>query len=56
AAAPVIIDIPEPNRFALALVERHGMALEFESARMYRGRAPVLPLDEIYGITTFELG
>ena len=41
---------------AWRLVERHGMALEFETARMYRGRAPDLPLDEIYGITTFELG
>ncbi len=56
AAAPVIIDVPEPNPFARALVERHGMALEFETARMYRGRAPDLPLDEFFGITTFELG
>jgi hypothetical protein len=28
----------------------------FETARMYRGRAPDLPLDRIFGITTFELG
>jgi len=28
----------------------------FEAARMYRGPAPDLPLEHIYGITTFELG
>jgi hypothetical protein len=28
----------------------------FETARMYKGSAPVLPLDNIFGVTTFELG
>lgn len=54
--ARVFLDPPEPNRDAIALAERHGMEPVFETARMYRGPAPDLPLDRIYGITTFELG
>ncbi|MBM6594305.1 GNAT family N-acetyltransferase [Microvirga pudoricolor] len=53
---PVFLDLPEPNRDAVALAERHGLAPVFETARMYRGRDPRLPLSKIYGITTFELG
>jgi hypothetical protein len=38
------------------LGERYGFRPVFETARMYRGPEPSLPLDRIYGITTFELG
>lgn len=54
--APLWIDPPEPNRAAVALAERYGLTPVFETARMYRGVAPALPLGNIYGITTFELG
>ena len=53
---PVFIDIPAPNSHAKALVERYGMTSVFPTARMYRGHAPVLPLERIYGLTTLELG
>lgn len=53
---PLFLDPPEPNAFAVALARRHGLAPVFETARMYRGPAPVLPLPHIYGITSFELG
>jgi ribosomal protein S18 acetylase RimI-like enzyme len=53
---PLYLDLPEPNERALTLAERHGMSLVFETARMYKGPAPELPLERIYGITTFELG
>lgn len=53
---PLFLDTPEPNPAALALACRHGLAPVFETARMYCGPAPALPLDKIYGITTFELG
>jgi GNAT superfamily N-acetyltransferase len=53
---PVFLDCPEPNRSAMELATRHGMKPVFETARMYRGPAPSLRLDHIYGITTFELG
>lgn len=52
----VHLDPPEPNAAARALAEAHGLSPVFETARMYRGPAPALPLDEIWGITTFELG
>jgi hypothetical protein len=53
---PVFLDCPEPNRSATDLATRHGLSPVFETARMYRGPAPDLPLSRIYGITTFELG
>jgi GNAT superfamily N-acetyltransferase len=53
---PVFLDVPEPNREAVALAERYGLAPVFETARMYRGAIPTLPLKRIAGITTFELG
>ncbi|WP_426168349.1 GNAT family N-acetyltransferase [Pseudoduganella sp. R-34] len=56
AGEPVFLDVPEPNAAAVALAERHGMHACFETARMYTGEDPGLPLAQQYGITTFELG
>lgn len=53
---PVFLDIPVCNQAALQLVEQHQMQKVFETARLYRGAAPQLPLEKIYGITSFELG
>src|SRR4051794_38014442 len=53
---PVFLDIPEPNPAARALAARHGLAPVFETARMYRGPDPQLPLPRIFGTTTLELG
>jgi GNAT superfamily N-acetyltransferase len=50
------LDPPMVNPAAVALAERHGLTPVFETARMYKGAAPALPLDRIYGITSFELG
>ncbi|WP_235975121.1 GNAT family N-acetyltransferase [Stappia albiluteola] len=52
----VILDIPEPNAGAQALAERYELSPVFETARMYKGKPPKLPLERIFGITTFELG
>jgi Acetyltransferase (GNAT) domain/Acetyltransferase (GNAT) family len=52
----VFLDCPEPNRSATDLAERYGLSPVFETARMYRGAAPDLPLARTFGITTFELG
>ena len=52
----LVLDVPEPHHAAVALAERHGMAPVFETARMYRGSDPGLPLHLVFGITTFELG
>ena len=52
----VYLDTPEPNAAAQSLAQKYKMQAMFETRRMYRGAAPGLPLNEIYGITTFELG
>ncbi|NTV66498.1 MAG: GNAT family N-acetyltransferase [Chlorobaculum sp.] len=54
--SPIFLDIPEVNPAALELVQRHKMSVVFETARMYKGAAPQLPVERIYGVTTFELG
>jgi len=52
----VFLDIPEVNPAALDLVRRYSMTVVFETARMYKGRIPELPLNRIFGVTSFELG
>lgn len=52
----VSIDVPEKNVSAVHLAEFAGLFPAFETARMYRGTPPTLPLERTYGITTFELG
>jgi len=53
---PVFLDLPEPNADAVLMATEAGMAPAFETARMYAGPAPALPIGHIYGITSFELG
>ncbi|MBE9068230.1 GNAT family N-acetyltransferase [Leptolyngbya cf. ectocarpi LEGE 11479] len=53
---PFYLDVPATNGEAIALAERYGMTCGFETARMYTQDAPELPLEKIFGITTFELG
>ncbi|CAA0105382.1 Uncharacterised protein [BD1-7 clade bacterium] len=50
------LDITDDNADAHKLVDRWQMQKIFETARMYRNGKPQLPLDRIFGITTFELG
>ena len=52
----VFIDIPEPNQAGLKLAAKHGMSPVFACERMYLRGDPGLPLDQIYGITSFEAG
>jgi len=52
----VYLDIPETNEAGIALANEYGMHSVFGTARMYRGKAPQLPVNQIFGVTTFELG
>src|SRR5690349_17929384 len=52
----VVLDLAEPNQAAVQLATRYGLSPVFETARMYRGPRPDLPLSRTYGISTFELG
>lgn len=54
---PFFLDIPVPNADAVALVKDRSMTPVFFTARLYSMKDPVpLPLNEIFGVTTFELG
>lgn len=55
-AVECYLDVPEPNAAAVDLARRLDMEPGFETARMYTGPAPDLPLDRIFGVTSFELG
>lgn len=50
------IDVPAVNRDGVALAQSLGLSPVFETARMYRGAAPALRTERIFGVTTFELG
>jgi ribosomal protein S18 acetylase RimI-like enzyme len=54
--AAIYLDVPETNVAAVMLAERHGMQKVFETARMYTGQPPAVPIGSIFGVTTFELG
>lgn len=52
----VYLDIPCCNVNAVKLSEMYNTECVFECARMYYGTPPDLPMEKVYGITTFELG
>ncbi|WOO42428.1 hypothetical protein RZN69_04950 [Rubellicoccus peritrichatus] len=56
AGEPIFLDTPENNPAAMALARKYEMSEVFGCARMYAGPAPSLPWENIYGVTTFELG
>lgn len=53
---PVYLDVPEPHGDGVSLALEQGLIPVFETARMYRGGSLALPLERVFGITTFELG
>ena len=56
AGGEVFLDVPQPNREAIALAEAHGLKPVFQTARMYSGAIRDVTLERVYGVTTFELG
>ncbi|RYE11228.1 MAG: GNAT family N-acetyltransferase [Hyphomicrobiales bacterium] len=55
AGGPVSIDVPAANIGAISPFFREAEP-GFATARMYRGPAPALRLDRVFGTTTLELG
>lgn len=53
---PFYLDTPEVNSAAVSLAERYGMTVVFETARMYSKKQPVMPLNRLFGVTSFEIG
>lgn len=56
ATVKIMLDVPAPNRQGVQLAERLGLTEMGQTGRMYRGPAPKLPLDRIFGVTSLELG
>ena len=54
--AKVYLDVPAPNAAAIEMAGQLGMEPVFETVRMYKGMAPKLDVEKIFGITTPELG
>jgi hypothetical protein len=52
----VFLDIPTINENAMNLVRKYEGKYIFECARMYHGQSPNFPINQVYGITSFELG
>lgn len=50
------LDVIEPNKAAMKLVEREGLDEVFVTVRMYRGGEPEVDTDKVFGVTSFELG
>ena len=53
---PIYLDTPEVNRAAVSLAKRYNMEVVFETARMYKGERPDMPLHRVFGVTSFEVG
>jgi len=50
------LDTPEINQKAIDIAKARGMTEVFGTARMYTKEFPDLPLENIFGVTSFELG
>lgn len=56
ASNAIFLDTPEVNPSAVALAEKYQMTKSFETARMYTGAFPDLPLEWTFGVASFEIG
>jgi ribosomal protein S18 acetylase RimI-like enzyme len=52
----LFLDVPEPNSAAVSLATRYHMSPVFYTARMYTGNMPSMNLNQVFGVTSFELG
>jgi len=52
----VYLDVPEPNKKAMEIAEKYRMNVMFKTIRMYSREEPEVKLEQVYGVTSFELG
>ncbi len=52
----VYLDIPEINKDGMIIQEKYNMKYVFETARMYKNGKPEIPVNKVFGVTSFELG
>lgn len=54
--SPIYLDVPGLNTAAISLAREHGMEVIFETVRMYTKKPHLSRLQNVFGVTTFELG
>ncbi len=52
----IYFDVPETNDAAISIAEKYKMKPVFETARMYTINTPKIPIQKLFGVTSFELG
>ncbi len=52
----IYFDVPETNGAAISIAEKYKMKPVFETARMYTISTPRIPIQKLFGVTSFELG
>jgi GNAT superfamily N-acetyltransferase len=52
----IYLDVPEPNTKAVDMGKKYGMNVMFKTIRMYSKKEPDMKLQNVYGVTSFELG
>ena len=52
----VQLDVPQANAAAVDIALRLGLVEAFGCARLFHGPQPQLPVDTIFGVTSFEFG
>lgn len=55
-SGPLHIDVPAVQVDWLAALSARGFSAGFQTTRMYRGPAPAISLDRVFGVTSLELG
>ena len=52
----IMLDVPVKNPAAIEIAKSLKLEPTFETARMYRGPAPAITLERLFGVATLELG
>ena len=52
----IMLDVPEINLPAIEVAEQLALQPVFSTARMYRGSAPAMDVQRLFGVATLELG
>ena len=52
----VLVDAPAANPQATSVLEQLGFRQISQTLRMYRGTAPAVSLQDVYGLACLELG
>jgi len=52
----IYLDVPEINKDGIKIAKKYNMKECFGTARMYSKEFPNIPINKIFGVTSFELG